>query len=531
MWSARITWSILESIFYKWFCFGTNRSGCIATVCVILSASWRIIMLMIRYRLLVLELLLCFLHELELWAIQACLGMIFHHWVYHSRCSRGNIGCLNDFRMELRSRIDLLHLIIATTRSVLYHRLCKCCNRVHHLNARACRSVMLSLSYARFKTRSWLLKHFRGRLLCLLVWQNALIYPTRDLTGIIVWKVTFEGKLTTLGALARDLALRNKLRWSSQPLLYLLYLRRLDVNRIAEPMMMVMMPSSSTVLLLDLLSNAFAIFELLNFVTVVAVIRSGHGVGSVCINVDDASWCPILLLLLDMVDTRVALGVGRLAHVMDVDRIGCKQVHLVLTGLAESTASTSTDVSRCELEQRLGWDADLATFTRGDYACRMLMMFSWLMMMVMVMNCVNRCEIIVSCRGSGRELGRLMVVMLLGNVDLRTATCACRAVSSASSASLATVTLEQSIDYLLLAMVAINTVSASTTLITQLRIVSPLLGAGPTSQNRSLVDRTGFLVYELRLPNRLLKTLAVLNTWMLMVCLSYIATLVLLLCF
>ena len=175
--------------------------------------------------------------------------------------------------MKLWIGVDLLHLIVTACLRLLLllwwwllllsggYRPAKRCDCVHNLDARACFMLLLwllswvfALSDAIFETCSWLVKHLSSLLLLLMWWQDALVDPAWDLTCIIVRKVTLEGKLTTLGVFPRDLALGCKLRWGPQPLLYLLYLPRLNVNRVTEPMVMM------TAVLLDLLVYALAIF-------------------------------------------------------------------------------------------------------------------------------------------------------------------------------------------------------------------------------------------------------------------------------
>lgn len=70
-------------------------------------------------------------------------------------------------------------------------------------------------------------------------------------------------------------------------------------------------------------------------------------------------------------------------------------------------------------------------------------------------------------------------------------------------------------------MVGIDAVTPA--FVAQVRVVSPLLRAGATGKDGSLVDRACLLVDELSLPDGLLKALAVLDTWMLVISLSDIA--------
>ena len=72
-----------------------------------------------------------------------------------------------------------------------------------------------------------------------------------------------------------------------------------------------------------------------------------------------------------------------------------------------------------------------------------------LMLLWMLQRVYSR-EVIIACRHSGWELGRLMV---LGHVDLRTSTCiAC---------ALATIALKKCVNLLLLTVVTVDTITAT----------------------------------------------------------------------
>ena len=123
---------------------------------------------------------------------------------------------------------------------------------------------------------------------------------------------------------------------------------------------------------------------------------------------------------------------------------------------------------------------------------------------------VNGREVVVAGGNGRRELCRLVLVVC--DVELGPAPCV-------PAGTLTAVRLEKGVD--LLAVVGVDAVSPA--FVAQVGVVSPLLRAGATGQDRGLVDGAGLLVDELRLPDRLLEALAVLNTRMLVIRLSDIA--------
>ena len=70
-------------------------------------------------------------------------------------------------------------------------------------------------------------------------------------------------------------------------------------------------------------------------------------------------------------------------------------------------------------------------------------------------------------------------------------------------------------------MVGVDAVTPA--FVAQVGVVSPLLRAGATGKDGSLVDGACLLVDELGLTDGLLEALAVLDTWMLVISLSDIA--------
>lgn len=164
----------------------------------------------------------------------------------------------------------------------------------------ACYVVTSTMSHLLFNARCRLIQDLCLVLCCTRSLEYTLIDPSWDLTGIIVWELTFKCELAALSTFTWAMALRVNLWRCSESLFNLLYLMRLQI---------------------DWFIDALSVFHLLRFIA----IRESLDI----------------LNFLEWVHTGITLRIGRpwlqSRHVMEINRVFSMQVHLILTRLAYET--------------------------------------------------------------------------------------------------------------------------------------------------------------------------------------------------